>query len=65
MIVKCPTCSINCRKYGEGSYIEKGKGIYKYIYSHCEEHGDFTITVPIVAPVVIPSKKKRGNEYYG
>jgi len=64
MIVKCPTCGIDCRKYGEGSWREKGNECYKYILSHCEEHGDFTVSFPDVAPVVMPVKKKRRSGYY-
>ena len=62
MIVKCPECGKMCKEYGSGSYKEKGQH-YKYIYSKCEEHGEFTVSFPDVAPVVMPAKKKR-NGYY-
>ena len=62
MIVKCPVCGIECREYGSGRYKANDGKHYKYILSKCEEHGDFTISVPDVAPVVMP--KKRRNRYY-
>lgn len=64
MIVKCTTCGADCKEYGGGRYKVKGDQWYKYILSHCEEHGDFTISVPDVAPVVMPSTKKRKPGYY-
>lgn len=64
MSVKCPVCSANCKEYGNGRYTIKGNGCYKYIMSKCEEHGEFTISVPDVAPVVMPAKKGRRTGYY-
>ncbi len=63
MIVKCPVCGTKCREYGNGRYKANNGQYYKYILSRCEEHGEFTISIPDVAPVVMP-KKKRRNGYY-
>lgn len=62
MCVRCPTCGVSCRELGKGTFEGKSGQVYKYIYSQCEQHGEFTTNVRESAFVVM-TVTKNGKEH--